>query len=230
MASITGAAVGAIGQTGATLLNPIFTLWNAFLNILPGIIWAIILLLFGYILAAVLGHALKLALEKFGIDSWVKKAKLTKAVGTTHVSGVLGEILKWYVFLIFLGAAVDKLELGTLSVLLEKLVLWLPNVIAAILVMLVGLFLAYFIEMKVVEKSSMKGIKLAASTLRWVIIIIAVIIALGQIGIEVNLLENAILLIIGALAVGFALAFGISFGLGFKKEAEDIVKDVKRNL
>jgi len=227
---IGGAVTGAVGGTGSALLDPLLRLWMAFIDILPGLVLAVILLIFGYIIAAILGYVVRVVLERAGLDTQVKKARLTKAIGTTRVSPILGELTKWYIFIIFLGAAVDQLRLGTISFLLQRLVFWLPDVIAAILIMLVGLFLAYFVEMKVLEHSSMKGTGFTAKILRWVIIVIAIIIALNQIGIDVSLLENTYLLVLGALAVGFALAFGIGFGLGFKKEAEGLIAEIRKSI
>ncbi len=54
------------------------------------------------------------------------------------------------------------------------------------------------------------------------------IIALRQIGVEVGLLENTFLMIIGSLAIGIALALGIGLGLGLRKESEGFVKNLKK--
>ena len=228
--SITGALVSTISNTGSMMLQPLYSLWDKFVNVFPGIVWAIILVIFGYILASILGYSFKLLLQKFGLDEQVKRAKLTKAVGSIHLTMILGELLKWYIFIVFLQSAVDVLNLGALTDLLERLVLWLPNVIAAILVLLFLLFLAHFLEMKIVENSNMKGVKTIAVILKYVLITIAAIIALNQIGIDVSLLENLTLIIIGSLAVGIALALGIGLGLGLKKEGESIINEIKKNI
>lgn len=228
--SITGAAVGAIGSTGSLILQPLYKLWSSFVDIFPGLVWALILLIFGYILASILGYSLKLLLQKLGLDNQVKKARLTKAVGTTHVSMIFGEILKWYIFIIFLQSAVDVLRLGALSDLLEMLVIWLPNVIAAILIMLFFLFFGHFLQIKIEEHSKMKGVRTTAKVLKFVVIGIASIIALNQVGIDVSILENLVLIIVGSLGVGIALALGIGLGLGMKKEGETIVKEIRRSL
>lgn len=228
--SITGFATNVIGNTGSMMLQPLYSLWDRFVEIFPGMIWAIILIIFGYLLASILGYSFKLLLQKFGLDEQVKRAKLTKAVGSIHLSMIFGELLKWYIFIIFLQSAVDVLNLGALTGLLEKLVLWLPNVIAAVLIMLFLLFLAHFLEMKIVENSNMKGVKTIAVVIKYVLIVIAAIISLNQIGIDVSLLENLTLIIIGSLAVGIALALGIGLGLGLKKEGESIINEIRKNI
>ena len=72
--------------------------------------------------------------------------------------------------------------------------------------------------------------RLSAIVLKWVIIILVALIALRQVGVETGILENTFLLVVGALAGGLALALGISLGLGLKKDAEGLIKDVKKAL
>ena len=107
---------------------------------------------------------------------------------------------------------------------------WLPSVIIAAVVLLFGLAVAHYIEMAIVEHSKIKGIAIGAAAIKWTVIVIVFIIALKQIGVQVTLLENAVLLTIGALVAGFALAFGISLGLGMKKEGEGFIKEVKKGF
>ena len=121
-------------------------------------------------------------------------------------------------------------KLGQLSDLLRTFVLWLPNVIIAIVVFLFGLAVANYVKMKTEEHSRQKGTKAAGSILKVVIIIMVIIVALKQIGVDVSILESTFLLIVGALAVGIALALGIGMGLGLRKESENMVQQIKKNF
>ena len=129
---------GELAQTGALILDPLYTLWISFGKILPGLIAAIIILIIGYFIALIIGHVVRIILEKIGLDTKMRKAKLMKAVGHTHLPNILGEIVKWYIFIIFLQQAVALLQLGTLTLLLDRFVTWLPNVIAGVLIILFG--------------------------------------------------------------------------------------------
>lgn len=222
--------VNVFSETTVAILNPLQAIWLKLVEILPGLIAAILVLVVGSIVAVILGHALRVLLEKTNLDRFLRKAQLTKAVGHTNVPSLLGELLKWYVIIIFLQAAISLVNLGTLSTLLNNLVLWLPQLLIAIIVMLVGLAAAHYVQMRVVEHTQMKGMRLASVVLKWVVIIVAALISLKQIGIEVGILENVFQLAVGALAVGVALALGIGLGLGLKKEAESFLKDMKKNL
>jgi len=212
----------------SSFVDPLYTLWLSFKNVFPGLIAAIIILIIGYIIAMLLGHAVRIILEKVGLDQKVRKAKLVKNVGHIHLPKIFGEITKWYVFIIFLQVVVDILNLGTLTIVLGKFVAWLPNVIAAILIFLFGLALGHLVEMKIVEHSSMKGALLVSHIVKIVVLIIVTVVALKQMGVEVSLLENLILLIVGALAAGIALALGIGMGLGMKKDAEKWVDNFQK--
>lgn len=222
--------VNIIGETGIAIISPLQTIWLKIVEGLPALLGAIIVLIIGCFVAVILGHAVRVILEKAGLETWIKKAHLTKAVGHTNVSALAGEILKWYIIIIFLQTAVALVNLGTLSALLNSFVMWLPNLIVAVIVVLFGLAVAHYVQIKITEHSKQKGAKVSAALLKWIIIIIVAVIALKQIGIQVAILENVIYLIVGALAVGIALALGIGLGLGLRKEAETVVKGIKKSI
>ncbi len=222
-------ASDALSATGGLILNPLITLWNGFVTVLPGIIAAIIILIIGYFIALGIGHLVRVLLEKAGLDNYLVKSKFSKSVGHFNLPSLLGEVTKWYVFLIFMVAATDEsvLQLGTLSVLLREFVLWLPNVIVAGLVVIFGVALAHFISMKIEEHTSTKGVKFFSKLTKIVVYFIVLVIALQQIGVNVNILENTWYLLMGALAVGIAIALGIGLGGALKGEGREIVDDLK---
>lgn len=222
--------VNMVGETTVAILNPLQAIWLKIVEVLPGLIAAILVLIVGSFIAVILGHALRVILEKTKLDAALRKAKLTKVVGHTHVPALLGELLKWYIIIIFLQAAAALINLGTLSTLLNSFVLWLPNVLIAVIVMLLGLAAAHYVQIKIEEHTKLKGMRLSGVILKWVIIILVALIALRQIGVETGILENTFLLVVGALAGGLALALGISLGLGLKKDAEGLIKDIKKTL
>ena len=217
-------------EFGVSMLTPLEQLWISAVELVPGLIGALILIIIGFFIAWILGHAVKVLLEKLKLDERAKKAKIIKAAGHIHLPAVFGEITKWYVFIIFLQAAVDLLHLGTLSDLLTLFVLWLPNVIAAVLVILFGLIVAHYVEIVIKEHTKMKGIGLLTSLIKAVIIIIILVVALSQIGIDVSIIENTFLILIGGLSLGIALAIGLGFGLANKGGSKEWFKNLKKNL
>lgn len=215
-------------SSGISLTDPLVSLWQGFVNLLPGLVIAILLLIIGYVVAYVIGHGVRLLLIRIGLEKQIEKAKLTKAIGNIKLSSVFGEIVKWYIFLIFLSAAVDVVELGTLSVILRQFALWVPNLIAAALVLIFGLFIAHYVSMKIRQHAEMEGAKMLSNITYIVILVVVVLIGLEQIGINVSILTNTFLIIVAALGLGFALAVGLSFGLGTKQEAGKALSRIRR--
>jgi len=217
-------------QTGTVILDPLYTLWLSFRDILPRLVLAIIILIIGYFIALILGHAVRIVLEKLGLDAKVRQAQITKAIGHTHIPAILGEVTKWYIFIIFLQQAVAILSLGTLTGLLDNFVMWVPNVIAAVLIILFGFAVAHIVEIKMTENSKLKGVVGVAKIIKVILLVMVFVVAIKQIGIEIGLLENAILILLGGFALGVALALGISMGLGLKGDAHKIFFDWKKKL
>lgn len=217
-------------ETTVSVLKPLQSIWLEIVRVLPNLIAAIIVLVIGCFIAAILGHALRIILEKTKLDNWVRKARLSKAVGHTHLPSLLGELFKWYIIIIFLQAAVALLNLGTISALLNSFVLWLPKLLIAIIIFLAGLAASHYVYFKVQDFTKMKGARMGAAVLKWVIIVLVSLVALKQIGIDVSVLENVLLVVIGALAVGVALALGIALGLGLKKESQEFITGIKKKL
>lgn len=212
--------------TGAALIDPLVQLWNNFAVALPGIIAAIVIIIAGLIIGGAVGFLIRKALEKSNVDLHLKKAGV--GVGFIHLPSVIGSLIKWGIFATFLIPAVRQLQMGDeISSLLYKFALWLPNLIAAIVILLFGVIIADFIADKMLH-AKRSGVKVMSSVVRWVMIVYVALIALQQVGINVSLATNTALIIVGALAVGLALAFGIGFGFAFKDEAKGIIKHLKR--
>jgi small-conductance mechanosensitive channel len=152
---------------------------------------------------------------------------MASVVGHIRASHVFGEIVKWYVFIIFLQSAVDLLRLGTLSTILTEFVLWLPNVIVAAVVIIFGVGVSHYIGLKIEEHTEMKGTRLLSRILKIAIIVMVIVVALSQIGVDVSILENTFLILVGSLAVGIAIALGIGLGKSVTLNGKKIVKDIE---
>ncbi len=212
------------------IISPLDTLWRSIVTQLPGIVAAVIVLVVGGFVAVILGHALKVVLEKLRVDDYVRKARLTKTIGHTHVPAVAGEIFKWFIIILFLQQAVALVNLGTISVLLGQFVAWLPSVIVAIVVLLFGIAAANYVYYKTWEHSKQKGVRASAGILKVVILFMVIVMALEQVGVDLSFIKQTFQLIVGALAIGIALALGIGLGLGLRKESENMIKSIRKNF
>jgi hypothetical protein len=161
--------------------------WGAFVNFLPNFLGALIIFLIGLILAAGLAalvakliNAIKLdkLLAKVGVDKFCERA------GWKLNSGkFLGEVVRWFIILIFLLAAADILKLDAISSFLQDVVMYVPNIVIAIVIMLAAIIVADFAASLV--KGTIKGASLYASNFlssltRWIILIFGFLTALLQ--------------------------------------------------
>jgi len=222
--------VDALVGTGNLFLNPLFTLWNSFVLVLPSIVLALLLLILGYFIAWVVGYVVRYLLDRAGLDRWMRRSGLVRQMGHTDVPVLLGEIVKWFVFIIFLQVAVDVLNLRALSQHLDAFVRWLPNLLIAVIIFFVGIALAHYVDVRMREMTKMKGMSFVSGLVKFVIMLTVLLIGLRQIGVNVGLLENFFLIIVASLGLGVALAVGLGFGLGLKKESEGIIKKYKKYL
>ena len=213
-------------QFGQEFANPVLILWNSIVSILPGIVFAVLTIVLGYIVGTFVGWVVKHALQKSKVDDWLVRIGRANSLGGLHISNVSGQLIKWWIIVAFLAPAANWLELGQLSTILERVALWAPNLIASIVIVLAGLIVADFFADAASHAKKLKGIRAISSVIKVVTIIFFVEIALRQIGISIVLAETTILIIIG----GIVLALAIGFGLGLRNEAEGIIKDWRKSL
>ena len=208
-------------QLGEGFADPVLAIWNSIVSILPGIVFALLTIVLGYIVGSFVGWIIKHALQKVKLDDWLVKIGRADSLGGLKVSNISGRLIKWWIIIAFLAPAADWLELGQLSNLLQNIALWAPNLIAGIVIVLAGLIVADFFADSAARAKKLKGIHAISSIIRIVTIIFFADIALRQIGISIVLAETVILIIIG----GIVLALAIGFGLGLRKEAEIMIRE-----
>ncbi len=208
------------------LVSSFQQVWAQFIGFVPALLGAIIVFIVGLIIASVLGAlvakimtGLKLdkALARVGVEEYVERAGMRLNSGR-----FLGHVVYWFIVITFLLAASDLLGFFALSSFLEKVLLYIPHVIVAILIMLVTIVVANFLR-KIV-KASVMGARLHAAnflgTITWyAVIIFGLAATLAQLGLDVTILNT---LITGIIAM-FALAGGLAFGLGGKEYASHLI-------
>jgi len=213
-------------ETGQALLNPLVNLWNSFVEVIPGLIGAIVVLIFGYLVAWIIGFITKKVLKQVKLDEVITKRKTVKKLtGKLELSALIGLIVKWYVFVLFLTPAASLVKLPALSTFLNSASLWIPNLIAAVLIAIIGLIAADYTYEKIAGTKSTKA-TLIASVTRIVVVVFTLVIALNQMGIDISIAENSLLIILA----GIMLALAIGFGLAMKTELKPVVKKAIKKL
>lgn len=211
-----------------TILDPISATLVQLAEYLPAILGALLILMIGWIIAKLIQRVVTNLLTLIRIDAAAEHAGLTTFLRKGEIkesaSDLLGKLVYWLIMLIVLVTAVNALGLTTASQLLDKVFLYVPNVIAAVFVIILGTFLAAIVSGIVLTGSAnagLKNAKLIADSSRIAIIVFASIIALDQLGIETNLLVSTFSIIVA----GIALAFGIAVGLGAKDQVAKYLND-----
>ena len=218
--------VNLISETGTAIAGPLVSLVQSAIETIPGIVAAIAVLILGYIIALMVGYIAKSAVYKLSsLKKYVKDSSVCKVCGTLDLAEFTGVIIKWYVFILFLPAVAKLIRLEPLSDFLQKVSLWVPNLIIAVIIAFVGLLGAEYVAMKI-QGTKSRTSNLIASASKIIIVVFVSIIALQQVGIDVSIAESSVLIILA----GVMLGLGLSFGLGGVDEAKDVIKRIKKNL
>ncbi len=219
-----------LSEIGINIIDPLLRIWDGIISTVPGIVAAIIILIVGYLVAWVIGYIVDKALTQIKLDKWVlEKTHMQKIIGAFRLSHFLAMITKWYVFILFLPPAAGLIQLQALSTFLLSLAMWIPNVILAVIIGIVGLMAAHYTEWKILETKA-KTAAIIACLAKVVIVIFTLLIVLDQIGVKIAIAQTSFLIILAGVMLAVALMLGIGFGNAFKEEAKRIIKGVKRKI
>jgi len=220
----------AIAELGVSIIEPLLSIWYGIVKTVPGVIAALVILVFGYLVSLVVHYLVENGLNKAKVDKWVlEKTNLMKVIGAFRLSNFMALLAKWYTFILFMPPAANQIALDPLANFLMIVALWVPNVIVAVLEALVGVMAAQYLEQKIVDTKA-KSAAVIGSAAKFVIYIFTVLIVLEQIGVKIAVAQNSFLIILGGIMLAIALMAGIGFGIAFKEEAKKIIHDVKRKL
>ncbi len=188
---------------------------------LPVILGAVILLIVGLIAGHILGKVVSKILDKIGVDDAVNKTPIgdtIKRSGMTVV-GFFDAIVRWFVYLLFITAAVNVLDIPMFTNLMERIVLYIPHLILGVLVLIIGLVLVDFIVDHVKKQLVSREIefaKIITSALRVIFYLVVIVFALDQLQIETTIIYTLLVPLSWGIAGGIAIAMGIALGWGLK--------------
>ncbi len=222
--------MGDLQQLGVSLLEPLQQIWNSFVQTLPGLLAAVIVILVGFIIAVIVSRAIGRLLERAKADRYlVDKSHLKAVLGDFKFSAFFAQLVKWYIFVWFLPAAADLSNLPALAAFLVQISLWIPNAIVAVLIAFFGLAASEYVS-DLLKSSKARGGDVLGGFGKVIILIFTALVVLDQIGIAVSVARNSFLIVLSGVMLALALAVGIGFGLGLKDEARTLLRDLKRKL
>ncbi len=182
----------------------------------PNVIAMIVVLVAGYFVAKVLDRAIAALCHSLGLQSAAERTGLSdsmKQVGiASSVPNVVGRIVFWLTMCIFLSAAFRILNLTGVSDAVDGLVAYVPKLLIATAIVVVGLLVATFIRGVVATSADRVGISYAehlANGCYYILALMTFLAAAEKLDINFKLFEQMILIGFSALALGFGLALGL---------------------
>jgi hypothetical protein len=208
-------------------------LWYGFIAVFPKIILALIIFLIGWIIASTLGSLVMAGIDALKLDRLFKNAGTDEALARAgvqlHIGKVFGELVKWFIIVVFLVASLNILGLDQVTVFLQEVLTYIPQVIIAALILVAGTILADFARKFVSGSAAVANIRssrMLGTIAYYAIWILAVVTALDKLGIFGYFGQ----ILFTGLVVMFALAFGLAFGLGGKDAAGRFVNRISEDL
>ena len=205
---------------------------NTFLSAIPRVIGFALVLLVGWIISSLFARGVEALLHAVKFNELARRSGFADFVQKMGVkddsSGVIASIVKWFVRLITLVVAFDTLGLPAVSNVLQQLLLWLPNLIVALVVLVIGGLAAKALSQLVRGTTAQAGFTnpdMLATVAKVAVWGFAIIVAVNQLGIATTLINTLLIGLVGA----FSIAFGLAFGLGGRDRAAQMLDTMGRN-
>ncbi len=221
----------AVIEWGNLIVEPVRQMLTRIMAYLPVLLGALVILIVGWIVAKAIKRLVDWLLKTIRFDTLADKAGIAEILkkGDLKISAreVVSSIVYWLIMIMVLVMTVDALGLPKSSDILESLFAYVPKVIAALLVLIVAMFLASFVSGIVRTAAGNANLPkpgILAGISRWAIIIFAVTISLEQLGIAPLLVTGTFNIILG----GIVLALALAFGLGGKDAAAKYLEELKK--
>ncbi len=224
------------GQNWVSAITfPLQQVWNQFWSYIPAAIGAIIVFIIGVVIALVLGSAIEKGLKAAKLDALVENTEfdkdLKKGGVSITLSRLIGRIFYWFFIIVTLVSVVGILLGSSVSVftVIQPIVSYIPQVIAAIIILLGAVILARFLEGVVkttVAGAKLYSLKFLGGLTYYAIVIFGVIAALAQLGIASQFLYAIFVALLSMLA----LAGGLAFGLGGKEYAAHLLERFRERV
>ncbi len=221
------APVSGVRDTSEAGLYSLYNAINRFISFLPALIGALLILVIGWFISGLIANLIERGLKAVGLESAVERSGIGEFVhrsGTKMTtSGIIAALIKYSIFLIFVQAAANVLGIPQITDITNSIILYIPNVIVAIAIIVIGTFIAQFLSGLVRSSVSELGVgnpNLLAKLTQYAVVGFSIIAAINQLGIAATVVNTLFFGLVGAIA----LAVGLAFGLGGREVAAEITQ------
>lgn len=202
-------------------------------SFLLNLLAALAVFLIGYFIAGSIGRVVEFLLRKLQVEVIFERLgldKFFKNVGFGGgVPGFAGWLVKWFIVVVVLIAVTESLGLPQISFFINQVSLYIPNVIAAVIILIIGVVVADALSSAVYHSAQSSGFTQAGVTktlVKWAILVFTFLAVFAQLRLATELIQTLFAGIVAALALGI----GLAFGLGGQEKAKDLVNKFFQNL
>ena len=199
------------------LLTSLATFSQRIVNVLPNVLGALLLLLVGWLIAKGVSLAVRKLLESKTMARLTERLNRLSLLQRSDLSldsvRVISRFVYWIILLIFFVAASETLGWTAVSRTLNNLINYLPALLSAIVILLIGLYLAQTV--RTVIRAALHSLRVGAAQLIsslafYLLATIVVLTALEQAGVDTSIVTANLTLIVGAIVGAFAISFAIA--------------------
>lgn len=209
-------------------------LWFDVLSFLPTLVVALAILLVGWLIGVAVGRLVARLVSILKVDNALRNAGIEEVVGRSgfrlNAGAFLGGLVKWFVFAVFLVAALDVLHLAQVNEFLRTTVLtYVPQVIVAVLILLLAAVIADVVKNIVVgaaRAAQLDSASLLGTVATWAIWVFALLAAVNQLGVAQVFIQT----LFTGIVIAVSLAVGLAFGLGGQDAAAKVIENTRAKL
>jgi len=188
-----------------------------FMSVIPNVVGALVIFIVGYLIAKIIASIIKKALKVIGVDKLGDKLNAIDIVQDNNIeivpSTIFSKLFYYITLLLVTVLATDVLQVEAVSKLMSDLVAYMPNVLVAIILIGIGLLVADAIKgvvQSACESFNIPSAKLIGNVVFFLILIVVLVSALSQLGIETSFMISVITIILAGIVLAFSLGYGLA--------------------
>jgi small-conductance mechanosensitive channel len=221
--------------TWADVLSQSFqNLFYGVIAFIPNLVVAIVIFIVGWLVGVGLGRVVKQIIDALRVDNALRSTGIERVLsraGFELSSGkFLGFLVEWFFIIVFLVASLDVLGLTMVNLFISEVVLgYLPQVIVAVLILLVAAVVAEAAERVVVgsaKAASLRAAGFIGKVTRYSIWIFALLAALAQLNVATTFVQT----LFTGVVIAVSLAVGLAFGLGGQSSASRYLEHLQSEI
>lgn len=216
-----------------TVVASLQNLWALVLGFLPSLVVALVVIIIGWVVASAVGRVVWQIVAAIHVDQLLEKLNFRKPLERAglklNAGKFLGELVKWFLILVFFMAGADILGLSEVTSFLQLVLSYIPNIIVAVLILLAGAAFASFLQKLVrasAETAELMHAGFVGSVAKWTVLVFALFAALDQLGVA----RTFIITLLQGFVAMLAIAGGLAFGLGGQNAARSFLDKLRDEM